>query len=71
MLMSSELLTALEQEYGTEISEDEIYLAGKPREYYCDEHGTIVAAVVHDPYDAPSYICPDCHKRLSYRSLDG
>ena len=65
----SDLLVALESEFGTEIGDD-IFLTGKPREYYCEEHGTIVAALVYDPYDAPSYICPDCHKRLDHRKLD-
>lgn len=67
--MEDSLLDALKEQFAIEIG-DEKHLPGKPREYYCDEHGTIVAAVVYDPYDAPSYICPDCHKKLSMRELE-
>jgi len=66
--MTSELKKALQEEFGIKIGEG-THLTGKPRRYYCNEHGTIYAALVHDPYDAPETICPTCHKKLKYESL--
>lgn len=65
-----DILEALSEQFGIDINRDEPYLSGKPREYYCDEHGTLFGAVVHDPYDCPSYVCPECGETLSYNKLD-
>jgi hypothetical protein len=45
------------------------YLIGKPREYYCEEHGVLFSCIVHDPYDIPVFVCPDCGEQPEYRKV--
>lgn len=64
------MIEQLREVFGTAIGENEPYLTGKPREYYCEEHGVIMGAVVYDPYDCPEYICAECGEKLSYNKLE-
>lgn len=62
-------ITALKEQFGTDLGNGEYHLHGKPREYVCSEHGVQVIALVYDPYDAPNYICTECGEKLSYNKL--
>jgi len=67
--MIDDSIAALEEEFGTDLGNGEMYLMGKPREYSCPEHGVQMIALVYDPYDAPDYICVECGERLEGEEL--
>jgi transcription initiation factor IIE alpha subunit len=64
-----DLRQALLEEHSIDIDGVTPRLTGKPRRYYCDEHGTRMAAEVYDPYDVPSFVCSECGESLEFERL--